>query len=477
MTEVDPQPWVLPSQDDPDVKRGSTVLGGPLGRRSAVGMGWWQPPAVVAAVAGAAYILGLVIRMPCVTAGFAGVSRYTHLCYSDIPVLYQLRGFADGYLPYLDVPTGGQPFEYPVLTGALAQLAAWLTPLFGGGGIGFYAANAVLLGILFLVTAVATGLTARRRVWDGMLVASAPAVVLTATINWDLLPAALVAVWLLLWSRRVVFWSGVALGLAIAAKFYPVVLIGPVLVLCWRAGRMPAFWRMLAGAVLAWLVANVPVAAVNFSGWSTFYSFSQERGQDFGSPWLALSIAGMGVPAGIVNSVAIVVFGVLCLGVAALIVFAPRRPRLAPMLFLVLAAFLLTNKVYSPQYVIWLIPLAVLARPRLRDLIVWQAGEIVYVVAIWLYLAGLEQPTKGLPAGWYAVAIWVHIGVTVWFAALLVRDAWWPGKDPVRHDDDDPAGGVLVDAPDTATVTRLAGGRAQHAARSVSAASGAGGAQ
>jgi hypothetical protein len=221
---------------------------------------------VVVAVAGSAYVVGLVLRMPCVGSGFSGISRYTHLCYSDIPVLYQLRGFADGYLPYLDTPPGGESFEYPVLTGALAQLAAWLTPGFGGGGIGFYAANAVLLGVLFLVTAVATSLAARRRPWDGMLVAAAPAIVLTATINWDLLPAALVAVWLLLWSRRVVFWAGVALGLAIAAKFYPLVLLGPVFVLCLRAGRMPAFWRMLAGTVMAWLVANIPVALVNFDG-------------------------------------------------------------------------------------------------------------------------------------------------------------------------------------------------------------------
>ena len=36
---------------------------------------------------------------------------------------------------------------------------------------------------------------------------------------------------------------------------------------------------------------------------------------------------------------------------------APRRPRFGAMAFLVIAAFLLTNKVYSPQYVLWLLPL------------------------------------------------------------------------------------------------------------------------
>ena len=57
--------------------------------------------------------------------------------------------------------------------------------------------------------------------------ACAPALLLTSTINWDLLPVALVAVALLLWARRIVFWAGVAMGLAIAAKFYPRSCSGP----------------------------------------------------------------------------------------------------------------------------------------------------------------------------------------------------------------------------------------------------------
>ena len=33
--------------------------------------------------------------------GYDSDVRYTRLCYSDIPYLYQLRGFADGFMPYL----------------------------------------------------------------------------------------------------------------------------------------------------------------------------------------------------------------------------------------------------------------------------------------------------------------------------------------------------------------------------------------
>lgn len=446
-----------PTLDDPDVAAASQVIGGPVGPRARVGASYWHPLRVSIVVVVVGYALAVLARMPCVADGFGGISRYTRMCYSDIPVLYTLRGFADGYPPYLDAAPGQQVFEYPVLTGAMAQIAAWLTPIFGGGGIGFYAANVVLIGLLLIMTVIATGLTAGPRPWDAVLVAAAPALLLPSTINWDLLPVALVALWLLLWSRRVVFWSGVILGLAIAAKFYPLVFLGPMFLLCLRAGRMPAFGRMLAGAVLAWLAANLPVMLVNFNGWATFYTFSSERGQDFGSPWLALSIAGVNLPANLLNSAGTVLFGVFCLALAAFIGWAPVRPRLAPMLFIVLAAFLITNKVYSPQYMTWLLPLAVLSLPRVRYLVVWQAGQLVYFAAIWLYLAGLENPGKGLPAGWYSLAIWLHIGVTVWLAAMLIRNSLRPEHDPVRATGhDDPAGGVLADAPDRLTWLRRA---------------------
>ena len=54
-------------------------------------------------------------------------------------------------------------------------------------------------------------------------------------------------------------------------------------------------------------------------------------------------------------------FPTLALGLVALLaLMAPRRPRVAQLVFLVMVAFVLTNKVYSPQYVLWLSPLAVL---------------------------------------------------------------------------------------------------------------------
>lgn len=122
------------------------------------------------------------------------------------------------------------------------------------------------------------------------------------------------------------------------------------------------------------------------------------------------------------------------------------------------AAFILTNKVYSPQYVLWLIPLAALARPRWRDFLVWQACEVAYFLGIWFYLAYTTSGDKhqGLPQEGYQVAIILHLLGTLYLCVVIVRDILRPERDPVRHDgSDDPSGGVLDGAPDRTALLQV----------------------
>jgi uncharacterized membrane protein len=368
------------------------------------------------------------------------------MCYSDIPALYFMRAFSDGAIPYIsDLPTD-QVLEYPALTGLFMWIAALITP--EGNARAFFDVNVVMLFACWVVAVLAAAVAQRTRPWDAAMLALAPGIILAGTVNWDLLPVALVAVSLALWSRNAAFWSGIFLGLAIAAKFYPLLFLGPMFLLAWRTHRWRGFGLYTLGAAVAWLVINVPLMLANFDGWARFYLFSQERGEDFGSIWLVLSTAQRGIPADSLNTVATGLLLVLCLGIAVLIWRAPVTPRVAQVLFLVVAAFLLTNKVYSPQFVIWLIPLAALARPRWRDFLIWQTGEVVYFVGIWLYLAGLEgDGAKGLSQESYAVVILIHILTTAWLCGMVVRDILSPSHDPVRSDSsgvDDPLAGPFA---------------------------------
>jgi len=454
-------PIVAPSLEDPTIGAGSNGIGGPLGRWARIGATWWTPMRVVVVLSGLAYALGYVLDLSCRSTNWAAPERYEHLCYSDIPPLYSLRGFADGLIPYLQSKPGEMPLEYPVITGAFMQIAASIT---GGivriasgldAAVVFFDVNVALLFIPLVLTVIATAMTVRRRPWDAAMVALAPTVIMAATINWDMLPLAFAGVALVLWARRYPFAAGLALGLAIASKFYPLFFLGGFLVLTIRTGKWRAFVLLLGGSAASWLVVNLPVALANFEGWSFFYRFSQTRGEDFGSPWFALTQYGLpGVPADALNAVSSGAFLALCLGIAALALLAPRRPRLASILFLIVAAFVITNKVYSPQYVLWLVPLAALARPRWRDFLIWQAGELVYFAAIWWFLVGYGvEDTKGLTPQWYATAIVVHIAATVYLAAMVIRDILSPEHDPVRmdgfaEDQDDPGGGVFDGAAD-----------------------------
>ncbi|HSN06028.1 MAG TPA: glycosyltransferase 87 family protein [Candidatus Angelobacter sp.] len=449
---------VHPADADPVVASASERIGGPSGIHRGRFVGFWTPLRSLVLLATLAYTVGYLTKLPCHEEAFGGDARYTRLCYSDIPYLYQLRGFADGWLPYIQTGPGqGPPLEYPVLTGFFMQVGSWLTGREGSAqarSLVFYDWNVVLLFACFVTTVVLTALTVRRRPWDAALVALAPGAILCAVINWDLFAVALTAGSMLAWSRSRLGWSGVLLGLAVAAKFYPVLLLGPLLLLCLRAGRMRAFWVTAGWAAAAWTVVNLPVYLVNHDGWLEFYSFSSSRGGDWGSPWYVLQVIGHPVPPEHLNLVAMGLLVLLCLGIALLIVRSPRRPRFAQVAFLVIAAFCLTNKVYSPQYVLWLIPLAALARPRWRDFLIWQTGEILYFVAIWYFLQQYGTSDKGLPEGWYVVAIMVHIVLTAYFAAMVVRDIVRPERDPVRSDGvpehrDDPGGGVLDGAPDS----------------------------
>lgn len=472
------RPVVRPTQQDDIAAAGSELIGGRVGRRARLGGGPLTPVRVIVLVAIGMFALGMVQKLPCYNwAWFRGTSsQYTHACYSDIPHLFLGRGFADGLVPYFDrLPGDMQYLEYPVLTGLFMQVASWLTLTPSADPIQqreqmYWMVNAGMLMICAVIIAVCVARTHRRRPWDALLVALAPAFALTATINWDLLAVALTAAAMLMWSRGRAPAFGILIGLATAAKLYPILLLGPLFVLCWRAGK----WRELAtaafGAAASWLVVNLPVMLYAPEGWKKFYTFSQERQIDYGSFWLLITQrTGKPIDVDTVNTASVLLMIVMCAGIAGLALAAPRRPRFAQLVFLVVAAFILTNKVYSPQYVLWLIPLAALARPRWRDFLVWQACEVMYFLGIWMYLAYTTSGDKhqGLPQEGYQVAIVLHLLGTLYLCGIVVRDILMPERDGVRCDgSDDPSGGVLDGAQDV-TVFGQAMRPVRHAAPAV----------
>ncbi len=403
--------------------------------------------------------VGIVTKSHCRENGWSAPGVYSHACYTDLVPLYFGRGLDDGEVPYIG-QSPDRTVEYPVLTGLAMWLTAQLVPDADDPaerGRWYFDINVLALAVCAAVAVVATALTARHRPWDAAMVALAPGLVLAGTINWDLYAVALLSLGMLAWGRERPVAAGVLIGLATAAKFYPVFALGPLFVLCWRAGKLRTFALAAVAVVAAWLAVNVPVMMADFDGWARFYTLSREREAGFSSIWFVLQQQGLTVSPRLLNAIAGLLFLAACIAIAWLGLTASRRPRLPQLVFLTVAAFLLTNKVYSPQYVLWLIPLAALARPRWRDFLIWQAGEVVHFFGIWLLLVGYPpgDANRALGDDAYGWTVAAHIVGTLWLVAMIVRDILRPEHDVVRTDDvDDPAGGVLDHADDVFVLSR-----------------------
>jgi uncharacterized membrane protein len=502
---------VLPSSDDPVVAGAVTAVGGPPGRHARVtGRRFWTPVRVIIALTLLTCTLGFLQKAPCRTHAWADEYQYTRLCYTDVFALYGAEGLSEGKRPYLD-----HPVEYPVVMGAAMEIAAKAVLPFDPEDRTkrFYDVTWALLTACAVAVAVTTARLAGRRPWDAALLALAPGLALHGTTNWDLIAMALAGGGLLAWARKRPALAGLLLGLATAAKLYPILFLVPLALLCLRSGRLRALFVTAGATVLAVAAVSVPVYLASpyyyvdpgngtvtqvatspldrlgedglsalspqviatlpdgrsVKGDNSVYRFfdlNQTRGADWDSLWFVLQTK-RGVPLDTnlqpgeaphtLNRGVALAFLVLLVGIAILAVRAPRRPRLPQLLFLTLVAFLITNKVFSPQYAIWLLPLAVLARPRWKPFLLWQATEALVLFTRFYYFLSLDGSGHGIGIWWFLTAVMLRDAVLIGYAALVVRDILRPEHDVVRTvDDDDPAGGVLDGAPDRRAVAPVA---------------------
>ncbi|MGC5018859.1 glycosyltransferase family 87 protein [Micromonospora sp. DT47] len=462
-----------PSRSDGFVRGVSEVIGGPLGdhavaldRPAGRERRFWTAARIVLALACLTLALHWVQKSPCQDGAWQNNVQYTRLCYSDVLALYYAEGLNEGKVPYRD-----HPVEYPVLTGYMMGAIGLPVHALGADdpqlnqGQWFYNLNALTLGALAVATVAVILALRRRRPWDAALFALAPALFLTATVNWDFLAIGLAAFGLAAWAKRRPAVAGVLLGLAGAAKMWPLFLLGPILVLALRANRMRAALTALATALVALVAVNLPAAVPYWDNWNRFFELNTTRPIDWGTLWYIgryldgkVNTGGPGeqgpfqwlnanIPT--LNYLSYALFGLACLGVAALALRAPRRPRLAQLAFLVVAAFLIFSKVWSQQFVLWLLPLAVLARPRWGALLAWQLAEVCYFVAFYGELLGAATNRPVFPEGVFVLAATLRLGTVVLLCVLVVRDILHPERDAVRRTyADDPDGGVLDGAPD-----------------------------
>ncbi|MGE0216472.1 glycosyltransferase family 87 protein, partial [Mycolicibacterium sp.] len=400
-----------PSRTDTVGAALSESIGGPVGRHALIGRTRFLTPLRVMFLIALVFLaLGYSTKAACLQTTGTGTAdqrvgnwenqrAYYELCYSDTVPLYTAELLNLGRFPYksswIETDAEGKPhvtydgrpavryMEYPVLTGiyqylamSLAKTYTALTKLAAVPIIAevvmFFNFAAFGLALAWLTTVWATALLAgARRIWDAALVAASPLVIFQIFTNFDALATAFATGALLAWARRRPVLAGVLIGLGVAAKLYPLLLLVPLTLLAVRTGRLREVGKTAGAAVVAWLAVNLPIMVLFPRGWSEFFRLNARRGDDMDSIYNVVKSftgwrgfdpdLGFWEPPLVLNMVTAALFAACCIAIGYIVLTAARRPRVAQVAFLVVAAFLLTNKVWSPQFSLWLVPLAVLA--------------------------------------------------------------------------------------------------------------------
>jgi uncharacterized membrane protein len=364
-----------------------------------------------------------LFKAHCTPGGWTTLEQYTTGCYNDVMPFWLDREVAKGKIPYLQTR-----MEYPVLTGAqIWAEGSFARLMFGPKARDVHflavvtAANA-LLAALVLRLFLSVGLEPRR-LWAWAL---APPLVLYLGHNWDMAAVAFAVGAMVLAARDRLAAAAAIAALGAAAKLFPVLAL-PLIGLAalfqpersWRQ-RLTRAVLVTAAAVGAWAVVNLPVALAAPENWSHFYRFSQERSGTAAATWDVLANLGWWFTwVEQRNLYAAILF---VLGASAIVVVGWRRHRAHPWVLFtpVLAWFMLTNKVYSPQFDLWLYPLLLLTAPRLWPVALFVGADIAaYFAEFWLF-AGNEGGWPAATHAHVAAAAGLRAAAMLWIIAECV---------------------------------------------------------
>ena len=357
------------------------------------------------------------LKAPCAEpARWNGQFEYSSFCYNEFVPLWSARGFNRGLTPYIEAT-----FEYPALSGAAAMLAN----RGGGGARGFFDRMAILLALASLISVVAFAEARGGPDWRAFVYALAPPTVLYLFQNFDQIAVAAMMLGILALRRQRLAWAGVAFGVGAGVKLFPgLVALGAAIAILGQRRARDAIW-IGAAAALTFVAANLPFVIANAPGWWGTYAFHGSRVADWGSIlfWLS-NHAGWKL-----STVSRVGDWVSALGFVALLGALAVRCRRRPMDpvqagAFVLVIFLLTNKVWSPQYALWILPFLVMFELPLGWLVIFSAIECGELAGKFEWFAGAGG--VNVTTGWTAlfeIMVWARFVFTALFAIRLFRAA------------------------------------------------------
>ncbi|MEO6145059.1 MAG: glycosyltransferase 87 family protein [Dermatophilaceae bacterium] len=434
-----------PTRTDPVVAAASEVIGGPLGRYAAPlrhpARSLWQPAAaVLVGLSSLTVALGVLQKAHCFGKGWSTPDQFWHACYSDLPAVYQTSGLGHA-MPYLP---GAQPLDQPVITGVVMWLVGLVVP--DGSALvqqqWYFALWAALVTVIVMALVAVTAASVPAAPWRAAHFALSPVLVLAGLVSVDLLGILLASAALLAWGRGKIALAGLILGLAISARTYPLVLLVAIGLLAVRSGSVQAWVRLAGTALVTWFAVSLPWLVMNADALLSVYRTWWRSGPSYGSLWMLpsllrptmrpgilASLLGNGLGPGAVTALAILGWLVALAAGAVFALSLERRPAVAEISLVMLVIVLVTGKSVPVQAALWLLPLIALIGMQWRDHLIWAGFEATYFVAVWLYIAGLSKPDRGLPSRGYAVLLGFRLVAMLFLLVQVWRVA--RSREPV----------------------------------------------
>jgi uncharacterized membrane protein len=363
----------------------------------------------------------------CLNDDFSGLTATAKGCYSDIPIFWNTHLLEAHVWPYqflqlTEINQTINPVEYPLLTGVIMWLLSFVTPLSGNTDGNFFLVNTFFIGALFISTLIVLN---NLKKGSYIYFAAAPAVIFSLLINWDMWVVFFLILSLILYDKKRFTKSALALSIAISFKFFPIVLLLGIVIIGVRNKAIKSSGIYISKTILFFTLINLPAAIKDFDGWFYFYKLSADRDIGSGSIWEILELSGFNVEGS--NSLYVVLTLLLFILISVYLIKFAQTSELNQMAYLLVFGFLLFNKVYSPQFVIWLTCLAVLViqtKPQRILFVFWQGFELAYHFAIWRYLfwQGYGNQVEGLSPDAYKWVSLLRLLSMVIFTISLI----WP---------------------------------------------------
>jgi uncharacterized membrane protein len=329
-----------------------------------------------------------------------------------------------GELPYLDFNV-----EYP----PLAMLFAYLPIIFSPYATIYlwsYITELLIFDIIgiFFIKALAEELHLNRWKTLGFYTLAILAIGPIITARLDIIPAiiTLIALYFFIKGHHKTAFVFLAIGTCI--KFYPVILVPLFLIYLWKNQQIRKIFTGIASFAITGLIIILPALILSTEGLWHSLTYHAERGLQIESTYASIlelcysfgiiplefedSYGSTNLISTLADNIANISFVFIVLGLLAVYWFFYKRLKNTPCRentnplhdydkgsiivysIITILIFILTNKVFSPQYIIWLLPFIVL--------ITGKTGKIPILLFIMIGLMSFfiyPQHYKGIEEG------------------------------------------------------------------------------